>query len=201
MATRKFPHKQLIAKPGTIRGFLFENPHINLSRTLFHAIEVPLEPFVLVGADGEKKRTKTSLRLEFIELPDQPFRGYRALVGRTLEFPLNPEPGYIDASIYLCDAHNALDVYALSFVALRRGLLEATITLAIDLESEMTGYANTDALAVDVLLRPKAIRIDADIVKNAKRRNPRALLEPFVEAAILGDVVTDGGAVSVRLRG
>ena len=198
---RKFPYKSVIAKTGTIGGFLFENRYAGVPRTLFHEIHVPLKPFDLVDVDGKKKRMKTDLRLEFIQLPDQPFRGYRALVGQTLEFPLNPEEGYIDASIYLCSAHNTLDVPELSFMALRRGLLEVSIMLGFDLESEQTGYGNVEGLAVDVLLRPKPIRIDDEIVKKAKRRNPRALLDPFVDAAILGDTATEEGRVCVRLRG
>ncbi len=197
---RKFPYKSLVAKTGTIGGFLFENRHINLRRALFHSIEVPLQPFDLVDYDGKKKRTKTTLSFEFIRLPDQPFRGYRALVGRTLEFPPNPEEGYIDASIYLCNAHNMLDVSELSFTAFKRGLLEVTLTLGFDLETEGTGYANVEGLAVEVLLRPKGIRIDDEIVKKEKRRDPRALLRPFVEEDAIGDVVTEEGRVTVQLR-
>jgi hypothetical protein len=197
---RKFPLKSVRVKTGTISGFLFENRHAGVPRTLFHSIEVPLAPFDVVGVDGKKRRTKTALIFEFIELPDRPFRGYRALVGRALEFPLNPEPGYIDASIYLCGAHNQIHVGELSFEAMRRGLLEVKITFGIDFESEGTGYANTDVLAVEVLLRPKPILIDQEIVKKAKRRNPRDLLTDFVDATILGDVVTEGDRVSVQLR-
>jgi|SoiMethySBSTD1v2_1073268.scaffolds.fasta_scaffold02406_14 hypothetical protein len=197
---RKFPVKRLAAGTGTIGGFLFENRYADIPRTLFHEIEIPLDPFLLEDAQGKKRRTKTALRLDFIELPDEPFRGYQALVGRTFEFPANPEPGHIDGSIYLFEVHNPIDVAELAFVARRRGLFEVTITLAIDFESEETGYANTDALAADVVLRPKAIRIDDEIVKKAKRRSPRDLLSGFVDAAILGDPVTEGGRVTVPLR-
>jgi hypothetical protein len=197
---RKFPYERLRAKIGTMGGFLFENRHAKVPRTLFHEIHVPLEPFDLVDAVGKKRRTKTDLRLEFIQLPDQRFLGYRALVGQTLEFPTNPEEGYIDATIYVCDAHNMIDVPELSFTALRRGLLEVSITLAIDLETEQTGYANSDMLSVEVQLRPEPIRIDDEIMKKTKRRNPCALLAPFVDPAILGDVVRDEGRVYVRLR-
>src|SRR6185436_17732351 len=92
----------LVAKPGTISGFLFENRHIKLPRTLFHSIEVPLQ--------SVDKRTKTAIQLDFIQLPDLPFRGYRALVGRTLKFPINPKPGYIDGSVYLDGEHEPIDV-------------------------------------------------------------------------------------------
>jgi hypothetical protein len=197
---RRFPYKHVRAKIGTIGGFLFENRHIKLPRTLFHSIEIPLDPFEIVHFDGNKKRLKTSLSFEFIQLPDQPFRGYRALVGRTFEFPTNPEEGYIDASIYLCGAHNMIDVAELSFLGMKRGLLEVRITMAIDFESEGTGYANTDALAVEVALRPGAIRIDDEILKKAKRKKPRALLADFVEGGILGEAVTEEGRVGVRLR-
>ena len=66
---KKFPYKNLIAKTGTISGFLFENPNIDLPRMLFHEIHVPIAPLDLVGPDGKKRRTKTELQLEFIQLP------------------------------------------------------------------------------------------------------------------------------------
>jgi hypothetical protein len=41
---------------------------------------VPLERFDL----RHEKKVKTAFQLEFIELPVQPFRGYRALLGSSL---------------------------------------------------------------------------------------------------------------------
>jgi hypothetical protein len=198
-ALRRFPYTRVRAKTGTIGGFLFENRGIKLPRTLFHTIEVPFAPFDAVGADGKKRRTKTALSLEFIELPERPFRGYRALADKTVEFPLNPEPGYVDASMYLNDAHNPVDVYEISFGSFKRGLLEATLTFAIDFESEQSGYATSDGFQLEVVLRPQPVLIYDEIVKKAKRRTPRALLADFVDPAILGAVVREAGRVSVRL--
>jgi hypothetical protein len=196
---RRFPYRKVRAKTGTIGGFLFENQKINVPRTLFHTIEVPIAPFDAIGARGEKRRTKTALSLEFIELPERPFRGYRALAHKTVEFPLNPEPGYVDASIYLNDAHNPVDVYEISFGAFKRGLLEASLTVAIDFESEQSGYAKSGGLQINVVLRPQPLLIHDEIVKKAKRRTARALLADFVDPAILGAVVREAGRVSVRL--
>ena len=195
---RTFPLDRLVAKRGTIGGFLFEN--IDLPRTLFHEIVVPNKPFLFHDVEGRKKTTKTEFRFDFIQFPDQPFRGYKALVGRTFEFPVNPTPGYIDGSIYLLSAHNSVDVVELAFLAARRGSLDVRITLAIDFESEGTGYANTDGLEVEVSLRPEGIRIDPGIMKRAKRKSPRALLDGFVEPGILGDLVSEEGQATVRLR-
>jgi len=194
---RKFPFARLKARTGTIGGFLFEN--IDLPRTLFHSIEVPLEPFDALDVSGKKARLETSLVLDFIEFPDPPFRGYRKLVGQTLEFPSNPEDGYIDASIYVCSAHNFVDVSELSFQSFRRGLLEVTMRLAVDFETEGTGYANSDAMDVTVALRPQPVRIADTIVAGAKRRSPRTILRPFVDASILGDVTKKDGRVYVAL--
>ena len=69
-----------------------------------------------------------------------------------------------------------------------------------DFETEQTGYANGKALSVDVQLRPAPIRIDDEISKKAKGRNTRALLAPFVDPAILGEIVKDEGRTYVRLR-
>lgn len=54
----------------------------------------------------------TSIRMERVELPAT---GPAGLAGRTLTFPLNPEDGFIDASVYLMSTHFPVDVTAIRF--------------------------------------------------------------------------------------
>lgn len=177
-ARKKFPLNRLEPQRGTIGGFLFENRHVGLRRTLFHTITVPLKAFTL---PGEKKRVKTEFQLDFIELPEEPFQGYAALAGTTYEVP----EGYVDGSIYVRGAHNPLNVTSIAFSHAQRGLVYVRIAAAIDFESEGSGFANSRPFMLDVALRPSGIRIDAKIVSRARRKGSRALLAGFVDPAIV----------------
>jgi hypothetical protein len=73
----------------------------------FGSIEVHLQPFELAG-----EATQTSLRLDQIELD---FADLAALAGKSISFPINPAPGYIDGSIYLLGQHVPFDVDRMSF--------------------------------------------------------------------------------------
>lgn len=71
------------------------------------AITIALQPFLLDG-----QAVDTCIRLDTIALDlDDP----RAQARRTHRFPINPEPGYIDGSIYLLHRHVPLDVTELAF--------------------------------------------------------------------------------------
>lgn len=60
----------------------------------------------------------TSLRLDGIDLPSVRLA---ELVSKSFDFPLNPEDGYIDGSIYLGQRHHPLDIHQLAFHANRHG--------------------------------------------------------------------------------
>ncbi|MGT2430862.1 hypothetical protein ACU4HD_23250 [Cupriavidus basilensis] len=70
-------------------------------------LQIELAPFVLGGAP-----VRTAIRLDGVSLPSPSLEG---LAGRRLLFPLNPEPGYIDGSIYVDGRHRAVDVSELRF--------------------------------------------------------------------------------------
>jgi hypothetical protein len=71
-------------------------------------IEMPLKPFKL---DGQE--VNTSIRLEGVNLPTT---DASELIGQSFDFPLNPEDGYIDGSIYMDHAHHPVDVSRISFI-------------------------------------------------------------------------------------
>ncbi len=71
------------------------------------SIEVLLRPFY-----WNEELIDTSIRLDGIDLPDVVLR---QLVGKTFEFPLNPDAGAIDGSIYLDNKHHPVDVKQLAF--------------------------------------------------------------------------------------
>ena len=55
------------AKQATIEAYWFENPHIDLERTLFHRITIPLEAFDS-GHDYVEQPTETEIVLEWYDL-------------------------------------------------------------------------------------------------------------------------------------
>ncbi|WP_059414797.1 GatB/YqeY domain-containing protein [Cupriavidus basilensis] len=83
--------------------------HLTPSSIRAHGADLLIElaPFPLGGA-----QVRTALRLDGVSLPSL---SLARLAGRRLRFPLNPEPGYIDGSLYLDGRHHAVDVGALRF--------------------------------------------------------------------------------------
>lgn len=121
------------------------------------SIEVPLAPFSADDEDASDCRPgtagpsiiRTSMRLEGIGVPAHEVD---ALTGRTFDFPTNPEPGYIDGSIYLGAAHNPVDVRRLQFGEIAGGRLAVLILGTIVFEYELRGTANHD-FELDATLR------------------------------------------------
>ncbi|MFE9694974.1 hypothetical protein [Micromonospora sp. NPDC005806] len=67
------------------------------------------------GTDGPEI-IKTAIVDELIDLPGNDLA---ALTGRTVDFPINPHPGYIDASIYLGGRHNPVGITRIEFGSAR----------------------------------------------------------------------------------
>jgi hypothetical protein len=83
----------------------------HLSPSAIHAhgadLQIELAPFVLSGAP-----VHTAIRLDGVGLPSQ---SLAQLAGQRLRFPVNPEPGYIDGTIYVEGSHHAVDISELRF--------------------------------------------------------------------------------------
>jgi len=71
------------------------------------SINILMRPFLWI-----EEIVDTSLRLDDIELPSLDLAD---LAGKAFAFPINPEDGYIDGSIYIAGVHHPVDVTALSF--------------------------------------------------------------------------------------
>lgn len=91
-------------------------------------IRVPLEPFQFFG-----DTVSTSVRLDRVSLPTSDLA---KLSGQTQTFPLNPEDGYIDGSIYVGNGHHPLDVQQITFGKADKKSINAVIDCAIDFEFE-----------------------------------------------------------------
>ena len=136
-----FPIALLSAKPGSLR--VSEDGY---------SIEVPIEPFDL-DVEGERVTVKTALRMDAVNLPsiDLP-----SLAGRRFDFPLNPEDGYIDASIYIEHAHHPVDVTSLQFGSITIAGVEVAIAGKLILEVEGLGdYEDTEFTLTTTLRRAR----------------------------------------------
>lgn len=194
---KRFPVAEVRPRVGTISAMLWANENASLPLTLFHAITIPLQPFVAETWEG-KARYQTSLRLDFIEL-DLPFGGYRALQGRSFRFPRNPQPGYVDGSVYLGGAHNPVNVDALSFGKARGRTIEVRVRAALDFEHEGIGLRNVANYSLSTTLRFGALLVPSDLLvrKRDKRVAAHALASRFIVEGTYGAPKLEQSAVSL----
>ena len=92
------------------------------------SIEIILEPFEL-----DDLFVDTSIRLDMIDLPTTDLS---VLAGRNFEFPVNPEPGYIDGSVYIEHAHHPVDVTHIRFGEIQDGKVSTEISASFVLNYE-----------------------------------------------------------------
>lgn len=108
------------------------------------AIFVDLAPFEFDGVLHDTSLRCDQIDLDLADLP--------ALAGKTFAFPPNPEPGYIDGSIYLFGVHVFFLTSRLSFGPMG----EDTIALRVDgvIEFSTSGFERYQdaSLSLDVLL-------------------------------------------------
>jgi hypothetical protein len=120
-----FPFDRLTSRGGTIsrNGDWF-------------SIEIPFEEF-----EAGNEVIETSIRLDGMQFG---IRDLQELGGRIFTFPVNPEEGFIDGSMYFLGAHNPVDVIAIRFGAVMGKTLAATFTMRFLFEFEGTGYKDAD---------------------------------------------------------
>lgn len=133
MTDVEFLDEWVVPREGTIRP----------SRLQGYEIEVPLAPFEL--SEG---RVETSIRLDFVDLPQ-----LSEIEKQTFAFPTNPEPGYIDGSIYLREVHNPVEVTELTFGSWQGDRIEARLRIRFLFEFEESGFRDRDALLTPKLRR------------------------------------------------
>ena len=71
------------------------------------SLQILLVPFL-----RDAKLVDTSIHLDTIRIPTT---ALAELVGKTFKFPVNPDDGYIDGSIYLDSMHQPVDVTTMAF--------------------------------------------------------------------------------------
>lgn len=121
------------------------------------ALTIALRPFLL-----EERQVDTCIRLDGIALD---LRDPRRQAGSRHRFPVNPQPGYIDGSLYLQHRHVPLDVTALAFgTPDAQGMpLQLAGTLVFS-AAGLTAWADTPLTLDFVLdLPPTLAQVDAAI--------------------------------------
>ena len=142
---KKFNLKNLIPHEAILSSFFFENTFLNIPKTLFYKIEISLKPFII----GEET-VETSIDLGFIDLK---ISELKEIENRTFHFPINPEKGYIDGSVYLFDVHNPFDVKQITFGKFKDNMIEATFLFNIDFEFEGNDYQNINDAEMTISLQ------------------------------------------------
>jgi hypothetical protein len=124
---RKFPVELLKPLPG-----IFFDDNLGID------IEIPFSPFTL-----DDELVETSLRMDGVVLPTNDLY---VLSGQVFHFPVNPDSGYIDASIYIEHAHHPANVTSLRFGQAEGDSIEVEFQVHFLFEFEGLGdYSNTSA--------------------------------------------------------
>lgn len=118
------PHKAILTQNG------FGDP----------CIQIAFEPFSI--PDGEEVLELNSPL--HIDLPEVLNTDLGNLQNQEFSFPVNPEEGYIDASIYFYNAHNPVDITKIKFGALVENTLMMDITSRWLMSFEGTGFEDFD---------------------------------------------------------
>ena len=107
------------------------------------SIEINIEPFEL-SLDEYSETIETSIRLDSIGIAINP----KELERKEFKFPVNPEDGYIDGSIYFFASHNPVDVTKIIFGKISNNLLPISLETNWLLEFESTGFKNISKTVV-----------------------------------------------------
>jgi hypothetical protein len=117
VSKKDFPSELLVAEDGTITG----------KRGNF-SISIRLRPFTYDGETVDRTLELSSVRLPAARVED--------LANKSLKFPANPSPGYLEASLYLWSVHNPIDVLAIRFGVIRANEIEAEFSLRFAFDYE-----------------------------------------------------------------
>jgi hypothetical protein len=179
---KEFPVKILKPLEGTLNAIIFENSFLNLPKTLFFKIEIPLQAIDMskIAEDITNKNYQTSFQLDWIKLE---IKNLQDLENNTFTFPINPTDGYIDGSIYLFDVHNMIDTTSITFGKFNNQKIPIKTVLRIDFELEETGYATTKYLDFETELNLGELSIPTDILtpNTENFKNAKALVAQFIE--------------------
>jgi hypothetical protein len=198
---KEFPLYVLETLQGTLNAMIFENSFINLPKTLFFKIEIPLKPVDMhkLCEDITDKYYQTSFQLDWIKLN---IKNLKDLENKTFTFPINPETGYIDGSVYLFDVHNIIDVTSISFGEFNNQKIPFKTTLRIDFELEGTGYATTKYFdfITEIALGELSIATDVLALSNYNFIRAKELSQHFIETNNFNEPFLGDWGISFKMK-
>jgi hypothetical protein len=115
---------------GALTARLFANAGSGVASSLVFDIAVPVRCMLDMPSDADASIAgPTEVRLDFIRIG---IVDWRELPGRTFVFPINPEAGYVDGSVYFDGTHQYADLTRLQFGTLSGSVLSATVTITFN---------------------------------------------------------------------
>lgn len=121
---KPFNYDLIVPKYGKINGLIFENDYVKIPMTLFYTIEVELEDLKI---DDEVIGTSLILDSIIFEIND-----LKELENKSFDFPMCPETGYIDASVYIFWTHHPVSVSKITFGKIDNGYIAVSIDYNIE---------------------------------------------------------------------
>jgi hypothetical protein len=117
----------------SVKKLLFLDATISkVDNEMYHII-IPISKFIF-----ENQIIDTSIHLTQVKLSND-LSNY---IDKIIIFPINPNQGYIDGSVYLAERHNPVDVSEIKFISIEKNKLTAEISMSFDFEFEGTGLKN-----------------------------------------------------------
>ena len=98
-----------------------------------YSLEIPVEPFLL-----NDELIETKILIDDLTFP----RPLVKMEEKVLNYPLNPDEGYIDASIYLNHVHNPIDIPKIEVLKVDNNHVELKVNFIFDFEYEGSGFKN-----------------------------------------------------------
>ncbi|MBB6329936.1 ankyrin repeat protein [Chryseobacterium sediminis] len=127
----------------SVQKLEFHTGTIRLQEESLYKIRIPISKFIL-----DKKIVETAIELDFVPLSES----LSYCIGKSVEFPVNPEEGYADGSIYLRSSHNPVDLTRLNFLSSEDGVLMVEASIKFDFEYESIGFKN-EGLVAEIALK------------------------------------------------
>lgn len=121
---------------GKIEHYWFENPHIGLSKTQFHRIEIPLTPFDS-GLEYDDQPLETVIMIEWLKLELTDPMDLNGVIISHDKFPDT------ECTIYIGCAHNPCDIRSLTLEQINANIL--AISGIIDIDFEHEGVAKNES--------------------------------------------------------
>lgn len=131
------------AKFGKAEKYWFENENIELKRTLFHRIVIPLQPFDS-GLEYETQPVRTEIVIEWLDLKLTDPDDLNGLMISSEKYE------GLEASIYVGHAHNICEIKKLVIRRLQGDLYQVEGDLWVDFENEGVGASEAFSIQTTI---------------------------------------------------